>query len=481
MSDKKKVIPRAPNKTPPPPPSSITEDKIVYIEANVSHQPPNAIEAEIVVLGALMIDREAIKEVVDIISPKVFFLEQHKKIYAAIERLYRDGIGIDIITVSDSLDKVDQLKSIGGSYSLVSMTQKVSSAAHIEFHCRIILQKYILRRLIISSRDIISRSIKKDPDVFDMLDAVELAVNDIHSVAIRKNTSTNNESAQNQLLQKFSKVQSGENPGLYIGVDEFDRDSGGLQPRELYTFAARTGMGKTTITLAICIRLGVHQGKKVGFFSLEMSKIDLIYRVAANLSGVDFTEIRTGKLSKEDLAKVIGAIDVVNKSNLAIRDTSDHKNYFHSISKQIRAMVDDGCELVVIDYIQLCKLRDKTTDRTGDLSSITRDVKALANELGIPIIILAQISRSTDSRPGSKVPLLSDLKQSGSIEEDSDVVVFFVRMSYYQESQNGGVPIPDHIAGDTDMVVAKSRSFPKKTYRTFTDFKKYVFSGYSNV
>lgn len=480
----KKQVPPPPlsnTSIPGPPPNKITEQQVVYLDNNIPKPPPSAVDLEEVVLGALMIDKKAYKEVGSILSSEVFFLDAHKHIYCAIENLNNDKIGIDLLTVSTELKRVEKLGLVGGDFYLISLTQKVSSSAHIEYHTRIILQKYILRELIKSSRKVLFQSLHADPDVFILIDEVQHGLEKIHKVAIKQDNVVIEDDPVKALKDKVNKVRSGNAPGLSVGISEFDEWSGGLQERELITLAARTGMGKTTAMLAIAGNLAIDKSIPVAFFSLEMSKIDLLYRLACRLSQISYDKIRKATITDEEFEKVQHALEYLKTSKLSIYDTMTHKNIYERIEAKIRELAAEDVKLFIIDYVQLMKLLIKTSDRTGDLSTITRQLKGLTNELNITIIILAQVNRGTDSRSGSKVPLLSDLKQSGSIEEDSDMVIFLVREAYYRQENNSTVELPPHVLSDTNFIVAKGRSTGTRTFRTYLDFLTYKMSSYSDA
>ena len=479
----KKPIPPPPKLTHKaiPHPPKIVEQQVVYLNNDSPRPPPSAVDLEEAVLGAIIIDTSAIREVENILSSEVFFLDKHKIIYRAIESLVSQKIGIDLLTVSTELKRIEKLGYIGGDFYLIGLTQKVSSSAHIEYHTRIILQKYVLRELIKNSRSVLFQSLQADPDVFNLMDSVKITIDNIHKIAVRQDDYVLDVDPTELLKLKVAQVALGNKPGIAIGISEFDEWSGGLQERELITLAARTGMGKTTAMLAISGNIAIDREVPVAFFSLEMSSIDLLYRMASRLANVPYNKIRKGEVSMDELSAVANALKYLKTSNLQIYDTMFHKNIYEKIEAKIRELAAKEVKLFIIDYVQLMKLLMKTTDRTGDLSAITRQLKGLTNELSITIVILAQVSRSTDSRTGSKVPLLSDLKQSGSIEEDSDMVIFLVRDAYYRQEHNSTIELPPHVLSDTNFIVAKGRSTGTRTFRTYLDFLTYKMTTYSDM
>lgn len=432
--------------------------------------PPQAIELEEAVLGALMIDVKAIDKVEGILFPNMFYVDTHKIIYKAILNLRSSYTPIDILTVSTELKRLNQLGIIGGDFYLISLTQKIFSSAHIEFHARVIIQKYVLRELINQSSEIIEKSYHNDPDIFELMDNIEVGISEIYKYAINTSAVEIASDAKRELQEKINAVKAGEPPGIFTGISEFDDWSGGFQKRELITIAARPGIGKTTAVLSIAANASFIKKIPVALFSLEMNATDLKNRLAARGTGIPYNKIRQGKLDPYETLKVFEYYDFIDASSLHI---IEKMNVLQVITKKIREIVTKhGVKMVMIDYVQLIKLAKKTSDRTGDLSDITRDLKALANELNIPIIILAQLSRAVDNRP-NKRPQLSDLKQSGSIEEDSDTVAFLVRMAFYQ--QEAGVLVPPHEIGKTEFIIAKGRSTGIRSFWTFLDFINYDF------
>lgn len=265
-------------------------------------------------------------------------------------------------------------------------------------------------------------------------------------------------------------MEKGETSGLYTGVNEFDDWSGGIQKRELVTFAARPGMGKTTAVISMTAKMALEKKTPTAFFTLEMAKTDLKNRYAARELKIPYESFRKGLIPKERLSEVKWYFDYLDESPLYI---IEKMNIHEKILSKIRELVlKKGVKIVFIDYVQLMRLAKRTSDKTGDLSIITRDLKALANELDIPIVILAQLSRIVDNRPGNR-PQLSDLKMSGSIEEDSDTVGFFLRKAYYQEE--AGIELTEYDKGKCLFIIAKGRSTGTKDIWTFFDFNHFDF------
>lgn len=461
---------------PPPPPKNVVQKRNINypkIEGSIDAtlKPPQAVDLEEVILGALMIDKNAQSEIISILSYKVFYKKEHGIIFNTIKYLYENKLPIDLLTVSQELFKKGKLKLIGGDFYLISLTNKVSSSAHTEFHSRVVLQKYILRTIINLSRHNIEVAYRHDADAILLLDSVLDRTRKLYNEIVGNegtNASRNDvaEQLKKELTEKVENVNKGLISGFLTHIEEFDEWSGGFQPTELVTIAARPSMGKTTIVLAIAIYNAFSRDIPCAFFSLEMSNSDVNNKVAGSALRINYKDIRQGKLTPIQKSKVIHYYDVIAKSNLYIYDTSTHKNYFHNIENKIRELVNEGVKLVFIDYVQLIKLGKSSGNDTTDLSTITRALKALANELKICIVILAQLNRQVENRP-DKRPNLSDLKQSGSIEEDSDVVIFLLRKAYYEMQSKPDMILPMRELGKTEFIVAKGRHIGVRTFTMY--------------
>lgn len=462
----------------PLPPQSQNKSKITTISKGLVS--PQAIDLEEVILGALMIDKKSTDEVMEILSVEVFYKEVHQDIFKAIKTLYENKIGIDLLTVSTELKRVNKLALIGGDFYLISLTQKVSSSAHIEFHSRIILQKYILRELIRTSSFTIEKAYHNDPDVFDMIDSVQKNIDKIYEVAIKEGVSINKNKLHDEKKELMEKVRNNEKgiiSGILAGLKEFDIWSGGFQATDLITLAARPSMGKTTVAISIAVFNVFLKRIPVAFFSLEMSSIDIKNKVTSGALNIPYSNIRQGKLNHTQLSKIFQHYDLIDKSDLNIIDTSEHKNYYHNIENKIKELVKEGTKFFIIDYVQLIKLAKSSGNDTSDINRITRDLKALASELKVTILILAQLNRNVDNRP-DKTPMLSDLKQSGSIEEDSDIVIFLLRDAYYQTLGKADLELPMKELGKTKFIVAKGRHVGVKTFIAFVDMLKSKMSSF---
>jgi len=420
--------------------------------------PPQAVDLEEVVLGAMMIDKKGVDEVIDILQPDAFYKESHKIIFNSIINLFDKQEPIDIKTVSHQLKKEGKLNLVGGDYYLVELTQKVSSSAHIEFHSRIILQKFIQRRLIQISNEIIENSYDETSDVFDLLDDAESKIYDISQGNLKKNTQTA-EDLVIQAKQKIEEISKKEGlSGIASGFFEIDKLTSGWQPSDLIIIAARPGMGKTAFTLSMARNMSVENNIPVAFFSLEMSSIQLITRLISSETGLNSEKLRTGKLEKFEWEQLNVKVSNLENAPLYIDDTPS-LSIFELRAKARRLSSQYGIKLIVLDYLQLMTLgsSQKSGNREQEISTISRNLKALAKELDIPIIALSQLSRAVELRGGVKRPILSDLRESGAIEQDADIVSFIYRPEYYKIDQWDDNE-RSSTEGEAEFIVSKHRN-----------------------
>ncbi|WBL26483.1 replicative DNA helicase [Zunongwangia sp. HGR-M22] len=420
--------------------------------------PPQAVDLEEVVLGAMMIDKKGVDEIIDILHPDAFYKNSHKLIYEAIFKLFENTEAIDLLTVSNQLKKDGNFEKAGGDYYLIQLTQRVSSSAHIEFHARIILQKYIQRSLIKISSEIIEEAYDESVDVFDLLDSAEAKLYEVTQGNIKKST----ESAQSLVIQAKARIQEISNKeglsGVPSGFDKLDELTSGWQPSDLIIVAARPGMGKTALTLSMARNIAVGQGIPVAFFSLEMSSVQLITRLISSETGLSSEKLRTGNLEKHEWEQLNVKVKDLEKAPLFIDDTPS-LSIFDLRAKARRLASQFGIKLIVIDYLQLMTAggTQKGGNREQEISTISRNLKALAKELSVPVIALSQLSRAVETRGGSKRPLLSDLRESGAIEQDADIVSFIYRPEYYKiEEWDDEERSPTE--GQGEFIVAKHRN-----------------------
>ncbi len=420
--------------------------------------PPQAIDLEESVIGAMLIDKKGVDEVIDLLQPEAFYKSAHQNIFESILNLFQNSQPIDLLTVSADLKKNGKLESVGGDYYLVQLTQKIASSAHIEFHARIILQKFIQRSLIRISNEIIESSYKDSTDVFDLLDEAESKLYDVAQGNIKKSSDT----AQNLVMLAKKKIEEIANQdglsGISTGFEKLDALTSGWQPSDLIIIAARPGMGKTALTLSMARNIAVIKEVPVAFFSLEMSSIQLITRLISAETGLSSEKLRTGKLADHEWKQLNVKVGDLEKAPLYIDDTPA-LSIFDLRAKARRLASQHKIKLIVVDYLQLMTAgnSNRAGNREQEISTISRNLKALAKELDIPVIALSQLSRAVETRGGTKRPQLSDLRESGAIEQDADIVSFIYRPEYYQIEEWDDEEHSSSI-GEAELIVAKHRN-----------------------
>ena len=436
------------NKTPNPAVINLQQGRI----------PPQALELEEAVLGAMLIDKKGVDEVIDILQPDAFYKTAHQKIFEAIFQLFQDSQPVDLLTVSSELRKKGKLETVGGEFYLVQLSQRVASSAHIEFHARIILQKFIQRSLIKISNEIIESSYKESTDVFDLLDEAESKLYDITQGNIKKSS----ESAQSLVIEAKKRIEEISKrdglSGVSTGFEKLDKLTSGWQPSDLIIIAARPGMGKTALTLSMARNIAVTKQIPVAFFSLEMSSVQLITRLISAETGLSSEKLRTGKLADHEWQQLNVKVTDLEKAPLFIDDTPS-LSIFDLRAKARRLSSQHGIKLIVVDYLQLMTAgtSTKSGNREQEISTISRNLKALAKELNIPVIALSQLSRAVETRGGTKRPMLSDLRESGAIEQDADIVSFIYRPEYYNiDEWDDDERSPSE--GQAELIVAKHRN-----------------------
>ena len=422
---------------------------------------PQALELEEAVLGAMMIDKIGVGEVIDLLQPEAFYKESHKHIFEAIYQLFVDTQPVDLLTVSAQLRKNAKLELAGGDYYLIQLTQKISSSAHIEFHSRIILQKFIQRSLIRISSEIIEASYDETTDVFDLLDSAESKLYEVTQGNIKRSSET----AQSLVLQAKKRIEEIANKeglsGIASGFDKLDKLTSGWQPSDLIIIAARPGMGKTAFVLSMARNIAIDYGHPVAIFSLEMASVQLITRLISSETGLSSEKLRTGKLEPNEWIQLNTKVKNLEKAPLFI-DDSPSLSIFDLRAKCRRLASQHGIKLIIVDYLQLMTAGGSNGkgggNREQEISTISRNLKALAKELAVPVIALSQLSRAVETRSTtSKRPLLSDLRESGAIEQDADIVSFIYRPEYYKlDEWDDEEASPT--AGQAEFIIAKHRN-----------------------
>ena len=418
--------------------------------------PPQATDLEVAVLGALMLERDALTEVVDLLSPDSFYVESHQKIYAAIQRLFEGGHPVDLLTVTEELKKSGELEMVGGAFFVSELTNKISSSAHSEFHARIISQKHIQRELIKVSSEIIKDAYEDTTDVFELLDKAE---KNLFSIA-EKNLRQGGENMQSILKKAIKSIDELRNQeegltGIPSGFMNLDRVTSGWQKSDLVILAARPAMGKTAFVLSAARNAAVDFNRGVAVFSLEMSSIQLVNRLIASESQIPMEKLKKGQLASHEWEQLNHRVGKLSQSPLFI-DDSPALNIFELRAKCRRLKSQHDIQMIIIDYLQLMSGGDSTKgNREQEIAAISRGLKMIAKELEVPVIALSQLSRAVETRGGDKRPMLSDLRESGSIEQDADMVIFLYRPEYYgiTEDMDG-----NSTEGVGEVMIAKHRN-----------------------
>jgi len=434
-------------------------DKTSIINLEKGKLPPQVIELEEAVLGAMMIDKKGVDDVIDILQPDAFYKDAHKHIFEAILQLFTETQPIDLLTVSSQLKKNGKLEVAGGDFYLIQLTQKIASSAHIEFHSRIILQKFIQRSLIRISSEIIEESYDETTDVFDLLDKAESKLYEVTQGNIKRSSET----AQSLVLQAKKRIEeiAGKEglSGIATGFEKLDELTSGWQPSDLIIIAARPGMGKTAFVLSMARNVAIQFGHAVAVFSLEMASVQLITRLISSETGLSSEKLRTGKLEKHEWEQLSTKVKDLEKAPLFIDDTPS-LSIFDLRAKCRRLASQHGIKLIIIDYLQLMTAGGNGKgggNREQEISTISRNLKALAKELNVPVIALSQLSRAVETRGSSKRPLLSDLRESGAIEQDADIVSFIYRPEYYK-IEEWDDDEQSSTAGQAEFIIAKHRN-----------------------
>ena len=399
---------------------------------NQGRIPPQAVDLEEVVLGALMLEREAVNAVIDILSPEAFYKEAHQIIFDAIKDLFTKGEAIDILTVTNHLKSTGDLEAVGGPYYISQLTNRVVSSANIEYHSRIILQKYIQRKLIQISSETIKDAYEDSADVFDLLDTAENKLFQISENNLRRNY----DQMPDLVKLAIDDIEKAKNAGSALrgvpsGYTELDRITQGWQKSDLIILAARPSMGKTAFALNMARNAAVDFNKPIAFFSLEMSSVQLVTRLISSETSLTADKLRSGQLAEYEWQQLSTKVTPLINAKLFIDDTPQ-LSVFDLRAKCRRLKQQHDIQMVFIDYLQLMTAKtEKNGNREQEISNISRSLKSLAKELNIPVLALSQLSRSVETRPGSKKPILSDLRESGAIEQDADMVLFIYRPEYY--------------------------------------------------
>jgi replicative DNA helicase len=419
--------------------------------------PPQALDMEEAVLGALMLEKEAVITIVDILKPESFYREANHKIFRAIRDVSLRETPVDIFTVTEELRATGELESVGGPVYLTQLTTKVVSAAHVEYHARIVAQKYIQRELIRVSSEIQTRSFDDTYDITELLDFSEDAIFQIAEGNIKREVAPINEVIK-EAIAEIENAGKREDAlvGIPSGFTKLDRLTSGWQKSELTIIAARPSMGKTALALTMARNMAIDHGKKVAIFSCEMSSIQLVNRLIIAETDIAGDKIKNGRLSEDEWKQLDSRIKKLVQAPVFIDDTPAI-TVTELRAKCRRLMSQHKLDIVIIDYLQLMTGPVNSGSREQEVSNISRSLKSIAKELNVPVIALSQLNRSAELRGGLKRPQLSDLRESGAIEQDADMVVFIHRQDKF-----GILTFEDGSStrGIAEIILAKNRNGP---------------------
>lgn len=437
----------------------------VQTEVALQKLPPQNIEAEQMVLGAILIENDSINKVIELLSPDDFYKDTHRRIFTVMRDMFETGDAIDLITLSDALRGKTGLEAAGGASYLATLVSLVPTAANIKHHARIVREKSVLRKLIHSATDIITQSYEDSRTVVnidELLDRAEKSIFEIAQGKIKdsfvsmKNIVGHSFAIVERLYEKKEMVT-----GLATGFLDLDERTSGFQQSDLIIVAGRPSMGKTAFCLNIAAHAAIENGKSVAIFSLEMSKEQLVLRMLGSESRVDAHKLRTGHLSERDWTPLSTAAGKLAEAPIFIDDTAAI-SVLETRAKARRLKADQGLDLIIVDYLQLMRGRGDEGSREQEISNISRSLKALAKELQVPVIALSQLNRAVETRPGKeKRPMLADLRESGAIEQDADVILFIYRDEVYNKCE---CPYDGECLcgqrGKAEVIIGKQRNGP---------------------
>jgi replicative DNA helicase len=420
--------------------------------------PPQAVDVEEQVIGAMLLEKEAIPKVIEVLDDGAFHSEKNKRIFQAIIALFERSEPADSITVAEELRRRGQLETIGGEAYLVELTMRVTSAANVEYHARIILEKALMRRLISESNALTARAYNPTEDAFDLLDQAEQAIFKISEWRLKKNFQSMDKAVHDtlEMLESIHGKHEGVT-GVPTGFRDLDTLTGGWQNSDLIIIAGRPSSGKTAFALSLAANASMHKNKPtgVGIFSLEMSLRQLVMRLLCAEARVDAHAVRTGRLPDDDWKRLSIGAGRLAKANIFIDDSAS-LGILELRAKARRLKAEQNVGLIIVDYLQLMQGPRSAENREKEISAISRSLKALAKELDIPVLALSQLSRAVEGRT-DKRPILSDLRESGAIEQDADVVAFVHRPEMYTDPKSEKM---DEVQGRAEIIVGKQRNGP---------------------
>jgi replicative DNA helicase len=439
-------------------------------------RPPYSHEAEISVLGGMLIDAEALVRVIELIDDTMFFREAHRRLFRSMVRLWEKGEVLDFVTLSEELRNTGDFDAVGGAATLSALLDAVPTAANIEYHAKIVREKALLRRLIEAATSIIQDTYENQGEVDDLLDTAEQKIFQIAESNDRKGFVWIKEILW-PTFERIEQLQANSSSvtGVPTGFHDLDELTAGFQAGDLIIVAARPSMGKTAFTLNVAQHAAIGAQKAVALFSLEMSKESLVQRVLCAEGRVDASRLRTGRLRDEEYAQLATAAGYLNTAPIYIDDTPAI-SVLEMRAKARRLKADrPDLSLIIVDYLQLMRGGGRVENRQQEVSEISRGLKALAKELNVPVVALSQLSRAVESRP-DKRPMMSDLRESGAIEQDADLIMFLYRPEYYYGpvDKDG-----NSLEGRAELIIGKQRNGATGTvqlmfYKEYTRFESFT-------
>ncbi|MCD8545772.1 replicative DNA helicase [Candidatus Woesebacteria bacterium] len=419
--------------------------------ADPARVPPHDEAAEKSILGSILLDKEGLIKIAEFLRPEYFYNPHHEVIYATIVELFEEGSPIDVVTLSNKLTAKKKLKRVGGAEYLTELVNSVPTVSHVESYAHIVKDLSLRRQIIAASADINELGFKSEMDIKDVLDQVEGKVFSISQSGLNVRF-THVKDILKEVFEQAEKAASSdasEALGVPTGFTELDNMTGGFQKSDLIIIAARPSVGKTSLALDIARHAAVKEQKSIALFSLEMSKLQLMQRIVSMQAKVSFWDMRTGNLPDKAFDRLANVMGVLADTRLFIDDTPG-QNIMEIKAKSRRLAMEHGVDMVIVDYLQLIRGRS-LENRSLEVGEISMELKNLARELNIPVISLSQLNRAVENRT-EKIPMLSDLRESGSIEQDADIVMFIHREDRYDENTDR--------KGEADLIVAKHRNGP---------------------
>lgn len=434
--------------------SSITPQHPDSYRGELGKLPPQAVDLESAVLGALMLDKDALSNVVDILKPEAFYKESHQRIFCAIQSLFTKAEPVDILTVTQELKRSGELEIAGGAFYVTQLTNRIASSANVQLHARIVLEKYLQRELIRISTDTLQHSYEDTSDIFELLNKAEQNLFSISQTNIRKDFE-HIQKVMGRTIHEIEAARNHELSGVQSGFTSLDRITGGWQRSDLIILAARPGTGKTAFVVTMARNAAVEFKKPVAIFSLEMTSNQLVSRFISGETELPAEKLRKGELREHEYQQLNSKISRLVDAPIYIDDTPA-LSIFEFRAKARRLKAQHQISMIIVDYLQLMVSgQEGKFSREQEVSMISRSLKAIAKELDVPIIALSQLSRAVEQRGGSKRPQLSDLRESGAIEQDADIVMFIYRpdMAGITQDENGM-----STDGMAEIIIAKHRN-----------------------